>query len=240
MTTTSPEATRASWDAIADGYDTYVTPTHLDLGAEAIGRAGVGAGMRFLDVAAGSGSLSIPAARLGASVLATDLSPIMLDRLARRAADEGMEGIDVRVMDGHALDLDDDSFDVAGSQYGVMLFPDLPRALDEFVRVTKPGGRVLLVVFGPPAQVEFLTLLPGSGADGRSRASRACHRTRRRFPFQVADPERLRAALVEAGLRGRPGRDGHHAEPFESGEHLWDWVVNSNPIGRHARRRPGR
>ena len=55
-------------------------------------------------------------------------------------------------MDAHALELDDDSFDLTGSQFGVMLVPDQPIALREMVRVTKPGGRVLLIAYGPPAE----------------------------------------------------------------------------------------
>ena len=57
-------------------------------------------------------------------------------------------------MDAHALELDDDSFDLTGSQFGVMLVPDQPIALREMVRVTKPGGRVLLIAYGPPAEFE--------------------------------------------------------------------------------------
>ena len=53
-------------------------------------------------------------------------------------------------MDCHALELPDDRFDVTGSQFGVMLVPDQPRALREMVRVTKPGGRVLVIAYGPP------------------------------------------------------------------------------------------
>lgn len=55
------------------------------LGNEGLGRAELRAGMRFLDVAAGSGALSIPAARLGAQVLATDQSPVMIELLGARA-----------------------------------------------------------------------------------------------------------------------------------------------------------
>jgi SAM-dependent methyltransferase len=153
--------TRAAWDDIARGYDELVTPTHLWLGAEALARAGVHPGTRFLDVACGSGGLSIPAARLGAHVTATDLSPVMIQRLEARARQEGLSNLEARVMDGHALDLENDTFDVSGSQFGVMSFPDLPRALGELVRVTRPGGRVLMVAFGPPEQVEFLTFFLG-------------------------------------------------------------------------------
>ena len=74
MTTTNPEETAThdhvappeAWDAIADGYDRYVAPQETDLAKEALQLAGLRAGERFLDVAAGTGGLSLPAARLGA------------------------------------------------------------------------------------------------------------------------------------------------------------------------------
>ena len=75
MITQELTQTRAAWDEIAVGYDDFVTPSHMWLASEGLRRAGLRPGMRFLDVAAGSGALSVPAARLGAQVLATDLSP---------------------------------------------------------------------------------------------------------------------------------------------------------------------
>jgi ubiquinone/menaquinone biosynthesis C-methylase UbiE len=227
---TTMEQTRGAWDRIATGYDRFVTPTHLQLGKEAITRASVGPGQRFLDVAAGSGALSIPAARLGAEVVATDISPEMVERLAARADEEGLADIEARVMDGHALAFDDDTFDVSGSQFGVMLFPDLPRALGEMARVTKPGGRVLLVVFGPPTQVEFLGFFIGAiqavvpGFTGLPLDPPP-------LPFQVADPEKLRRALANAGLQDVSVETITETLEFESGEQMWNWVVNSNPIG---------
>jgi 2-polyprenyl-3-methyl-5-hydroxy-6-metoxy-1,4-benzoquinol methylase len=71
-----------AWDTYAAGYDRTNMPSQMWLGNEGLRRAGVRPGMRFLDVAAGSGALSVPAARLGAQVLATDLSPAMLALLA--------------------------------------------------------------------------------------------------------------------------------------------------------------
>ena len=127
--------TRAAWDKIAPGYDKTNTPTQMWLGNEGLRRAELRAGMRFLDVAAGSGALSISAARLGAQVLATDQSPVMLELLRARARQEGLN-IETRVMDGHALELDDNSFDMVGSQFGVMLFPDMPKGITEMVRAT--------------------------------------------------------------------------------------------------------
>src|SRR4029077_3056950 len=94
------------------------------------------------------------AARIGAQVLATDQSPVMLDLLKQRAGKEGLN-IETRVMDGHALELDDSSFDMAGSQFGVMLFPEMPKGISEMARVVRPGGRVLMNVYGDPHKIEF-------------------------------------------------------------------------------------
>src|ERR671919_1824547 len=91
MTAQEHEQTRAAWEKIAPGYDEFVTPTHMGVGTEGLRRADLRPGMRFLDVAAGSGALSIPAARLGARVLATDQSPAMLEALGARARQEGLD-----------------------------------------------------------------------------------------------------------------------------------------------------
>jgi 2-polyprenyl-3-methyl-5-hydroxy-6-metoxy-1,4-benzoquinol methylase len=72
-------APREAWDAIATGYDRHVAPQEIDLANEALRLVGLEPGERFLDVAAGTGGLSLPAARLGAQVLATDWSAAMLE-----------------------------------------------------------------------------------------------------------------------------------------------------------------
>ena len=229
MTTITVEETRAAWDRIAPGYDAFVSPTEVPLANEALGRVGLGAGMRFLDVAAGAGGLSLPAARLGARVTATDLSPRMVELLLERARAEGLDAVEARVMDGHELDFEDGSFDVVASQFGVMLFPDLPRALAEMGRVAAPGRRVLMIVYGPPTQIDFLGFFLG-----------AVQSTVPDFPglptdpppleFQVSDPDVLRERLREAGLEDVRVERSVERLSFASGRELWDWVTNSNPI----------
>jgi ubiquinone/menaquinone biosynthesis C-methylase UbiE len=237
MTASQDEATgmqahvppREAWDAIADGYDRYVAPQEVDLASEALRLVGLEPGQRFLDVAAGPGGLSLPAARLGAQVLATDWSPAMIDRFEARVREEGLSNAAGRVMDCHALDLPDDHFDVTGSQFGVMLVPEQPRALREMVRVTRPGGRVLVIAYGSPAELDFLQIFIGAltvVAPG--------------FPdlpddpppleFQVSDPDVLRRRLTDAGLNDVRVERVAERPAFASGQEMWDWVLYGNPM----------
>ena len=128
-----------AWDAIAALYDKHVAPGEADLATAGLQLAGLQAGDRFLDVAAGPGGLSLPAARLGAKVLATDWSPKMIEHFNARAVAEGLDA-EGRVMDCHALDLPDNSYDITGSLFGVMLIPDQAQALHEMARVTNQAG----------------------------------------------------------------------------------------------------
>lgn len=231
MITQELEQTRAAWDDIAAGYDEFVTPSgDWALPEDALRRVSLRPGMRFLDVASGSGALSLPAARLGAQVLAVDLSSNMIERLKARAREERLSNLEARVMDGHALELEDDTFDISGSQFGLMLFPDLPRGLSELTRVTKPGGRVLMVTYAPPQKIEFLGFFMGAmqaavpGFTGLPMDPPP-------LPFQAADPEKLRQRLADAGLKDVRVETGAEKLELQSGKHLWDWVTNSNPIG---------
>ena len=132
-------------------------------------------------------------------------------------------------MDAHALQIEDSSFDVAGSLFGVMLVPDQPRALRETVRVTKPGGRVLLIAYRFPEELEFLQVFisalravapdfPGLPDDPPP------------LEFQVADPKVLRARLTEAGLKEVRVERSAEKPAFRSGDEMWNWVYYGNPI----------
>lgn len=224
------EQIRAGWDSIATGYDAIVTPTHMWLAEEGLRRAGLRRGMRFLDVAAGSGGLSIPAARMGARVLATDLSPEMLRGLEARARREGLNDVEVRAMDGHDLQLEDDTFDMAGSQMGVMLFPDMPRGIREMARVTRPGGRVLVHAYGDPREVEFLTFFMAAAQEAVP-GFEGLPLDPPPLPFQLRDPERLREVLAEAGLTDTRVETVDERLEFESATAMLDWLATSNPIG---------
>jgi SAM-dependent methyltransferase len=218
-----------AWDAIAAGYSEHVAPGEQLLSVAALGLVGLTPGETFLDVAAGPGGLGLAAARLGATVLATDWAPQMVAQFESRARSEGLPDVSARVMDAHALDLGDNSFDVAGSQFGVMLLPDQALALREMVRVTKPGGRVLLIAYGSPAEFDALQFFVAA------LQTVAPHFAGLPDPppleFQVADPDVLHERLVAAGL-GDVRVDTTQQERLElsTGQQVWDWMVFSNPI----------
>lgn len=228
MSTLQLESAREAWDNIAAGYDQFVAPTEIWLANQALKRAGLRSGEHFLDVAAGPGGLSLPAARLGAKVVATDWSPAMIALLEARAREEGLADLSGRVMDCHALELDDHTFDLTGSQFGVMLVPDQPLALREMARVTRRGGRVLLIAYGAPEEIEFLHFFIG-----------ALQAIDPEFPglpvsspleFQVSDPDVLRDRLADAGLTPVTVDTVTEQLEFRSGHDLWNWILFSNPI----------
>ena len=221
-----PEA----WDAIAAGYDVFVAPGEAPFANAGLRLAGLNSGERFLDVAAGPGGLSLPAVRLGAKVLATDWSPAMIKRFEARVRDEGLSNAQGRVMDAQDLDIEDATFDVTGSQFGVMLVPDQPLALREMARVTKPGGRVLLVAYGSPEEFETLQWFIAA-LQAVVPYFKGLPDDPPRLDFQVADPEVMRQRLIDTGLKDVVVDTTHEERvEFRSGQQMWDWVLNSNPI----------
>jgi len=218
-----------AWDSIAALYDEHVAPGESDLATAGLRLAGLKAGDTFLDVAAGTGGLSLPAARLGAQVLATDWSPRMIEHFNARAAAEQVDA-EGRVMDCHALDVPDDSYDVTGSQFGVMLVPDQAQALREMVRVTKPGGRVLLIAYGDPSEFEalhvFISAVQAVVPEFEEPAE-----DEPMLEFQVADPDVLRQRLIDAGLTGVTiDTTNQERVAVRTGQQLWDWTLGGNPI----------
>ncbi|MEX2457945.1 MAG: methyltransferase domain-containing protein [Actinomycetota bacterium] len=198
---------------------------------QVLGRVDVRRGTGLLDVAAGTGALSLAAARLGADVVAIDVAPAMIERLQTRARSEGLSNLEARVMDAQELDLDEDSFDASASQLGVTVIPTLKLGLAEMVRVTRPGGKVLIAAFGPPQKAEFLGFFMAA-----LKATVPGFTGPRPDPpppqFQVADPAVFRERLGEAGLKDVTVEPITFGLEFPSPAHLWGLLMNSNPVGR--------
>jgi SAM-dependent methyltransferase len=144
---------RAMWASgdYPDMVETFLTP----LGPRLVDAAGVGAGRRVLDVAAGTGNAAIPAAQRGADVVASDLTPELLDAGRARARAAGVE-LDWAVADAEALPFEDASFDIVLSAIGVMFAPHHYQAAAELRRVCRPDGTIALLSWTPEGTIGAL------------------------------------------------------------------------------------
>ncbi len=150
---------RVMW-ALGD-YPAVASEVIADLGPRLVEACGITADDEVCDVAAGSGNVAIPAARLGARVIATDLTPELLD-VGRAAAEaEGLE-IKWQVADAEDMPCDSDRWDVVTSCVGVMFAPHHQPAADELVRITRPGGTIGLINWTPEGVIGqlFATMRP--------------------------------------------------------------------------------
>jgi ubiquinone/menaquinone biosynthesis C-methylase UbiE len=150
---------RAMW--ASGDFPRIAAETVGDVGPALVAAAGVHAGQRVLDVAAGSGATSIPAALTGASVVASDLTPELLQagRTAAAAAGVTLEWVEA---DAEALPFADASFDVVLSSFGAMFAPRHQVVADELLRVVRPGGTIAMTNWTPQGTIGqfFLMMAP--------------------------------------------------------------------------------
>jgi SAM-dependent methyltransferase len=144
---------RAMW--ASGDYPFMVETFLLPLGPRLVEACGIGPGMRVLDVAAGTGNASIPAAQRGAEVTASDLTPELFEAGRRRAAGEGVE-LEWAEADAERLPFEDEAFDVVMSSIGAMFAPHHGDVADELVRVCRPGGTVGLLSWTPEGMIGAL------------------------------------------------------------------------------------
>ena len=144
---------RAMW--ASGDYPSMVETFLLPLGPRLVDACGIGAGMRVLDVAAGTGNASLPAAERGARVTASDVTPELLEAGRRRAEAEGLE-LEWVEADAEHLPFDDESFDVVMSSIGAMFAPHHQAVADELVRVCRPGGTIGLLSWTPEGMIGAL------------------------------------------------------------------------------------
>ena len=139
--------------------DTFLLP----IGKRLVDAIELGEGTTVLDVAAGTGNASIPAAQRGARVTASDLTPDLLAAGSRRPEAQGL-AIEWVEADAEHLPFDDGSFDVVMSAIGVMFAPHHQAAADELVRVCRPGGTIALLSWTPEGMIGdlFRTMKPFS------------------------------------------------------------------------------
>ena len=197
------QTTLQQWQDAAEAWNAWGPTLREWLGPATqamLDMAGVKAGSRVLDVAAGAGDQSLAAAdRVGLTgyVLATDISPNILEYAAENAHSRGYENLKTQVADGENLDVPTASFDAAISRVGMIYFPDQQKALAGIRKALKPGGRFAAVVYSSPQNNGFFSK-PVSII--RERAKLPPPAAGQPGPFSLGSPGVLKTVFETAGF----------------------------------------
>ena len=133
---------KALWEK---GDFTRIAASMRESGEALVASLGIRKGMRVLDLGCGDGTTAVPAAKLGADVLGVDIARNLVEAGNRRAREQGLANL--RFQEGDATNLaglPDRNFDLTMSIFGAMFAPKPVDVAKEMVRVTKPGGRVVM------------------------------------------------------------------------------------------------
>jgi len=186
---------RYGWDLAAQDYETLWQGQLADARHALLDAAVLAPGERVLDVACGTGLVALDAARaVGATgwVTGIDLSDRMVGAACDRASAQQLRNVDFARMDAEALGLPEGDFDVVLCALGLMYLPDPPRALREMRRVLRPGGRLVLAVWGERARCGWSSVFPIVQDEV---ASEVCP-----LFFQLGQPDALARLCTDIGF----------------------------------------
>ena len=189
-------------------------------------------GTKLLDVATGTGVVALAAAQAVGEqgrVMAIDLSEAMLDQLHEKIAKFGVQNIDLHVMDAGLLEFRRDYFDNIVCSYGIFFLPDMAAGLREWVRVLKPGGRVLFTAFGKRAFQPMMERLLKQlePYDVENKGDNAVNTAMR-----LAEPDRCRELLNKAGLQQTEVATEQFGYHLKDETQWWDVLWNSGMRGK--------
>lgn len=186
---------RYGWDKAAAHYERFWARQLAPAQRRLLEVAALAPGERVLDVACGTGLVTLPAAEAvgpGGAVVATDISEEMVRSLRERAAARGLCHVTVERRDAERLELPHASFDAALCALGLMYVPDPLQALREMGRALRPGGRVAVAVWGARDRCGWADVFP---IVERRVASDVCP-----LFFQLGTGEALALTLEAAGF----------------------------------------
>jgi SAM-dependent methyltransferase len=207
----------AAWDG-PDGeywahhharFDETIRPHHTQLMAA----AAIGTGEWVLDIGCGNGKTSRDAARAAGptgGVLAVDLSGPMLGKAEQLAKDEGIGNVRFEQGDAQVFRFEPGAFDVVMSRFGVMFFDDPVAAFTNIASAVRSDARLAMLVWQSPMANEWASSLLGALVMGRDLPAPPPGAP---GPFALADPDRFRGILAEAGFTD---------VAFANSEHDWN------------------
>ncbi len=222
----SPDQIPEKWSNIASVYERAFEKLTTQFSTEAVRMLDLKPAERLLDVATGTGSLSLVAARQGADVLATDFAAGMIKRLDQRLDDAQIHNVQTQVMDGQNLTLEDESFDVSASVVGVIFFPDIEKGLAELKRVLKPQGRCAVVCWDHPEHFEMMGYLKAAVEQAVPDFEMP---TQTPVWARLCGSESLREKMLDAGFSRVEVKTMKGALELESAQQFWHDFTSSAP-----------
>jgi SAM-dependent methyltransferase len=194
------------WSEIAPTWAELEENLHLvggPPGRLAMDRLGLQPGEKVLDLGCGAGGTTAEIARRvapGGTAVGVDIAAGMLDAGRRRAAKEGLDNVEFVHADIQVSDMGEDRFDAAFSQFGIMFFADPVAAFRNVQRSLRPEGRLSFVCWQNVFANEWM-LIPASAAMTATGATPQRIDPDQPGPFSLADPDRARGILGDAGFR---------------------------------------
>jgi SAM-dependent methyltransferase len=216
---------RYGWDRAVDAYAGHWHAALAGVQAELLAAAAPVPGERVLDVACGTGIVTMAAAQaVGAhgSVVGVDLSGRMVEAATQRTRAQRLHHASFERMDAEQLALPDAGFDLALCALGLMYLPQPHAALCELHRVLRPGGRAALAVWGERARCGWAPLFPIVDAEVRSEVCPLF--------FGLGCGDALARACVRAGLRVTLQRRRADALAYASAEDACDAAFAGGPV----------
>jgi SAM-dependent methyltransferase len=221
------EQQRQTWDRFSGGWtkwDHLVLAMLAPTGEEMIRSLKLVDGGQHLDVAAGTGEpgLSIAARLPRGRVVLTDVSAGMLAAAQKHAIERGLGNVELRECGVDALPFDDESFDTISCRFGFMFFPDIPAAVDELLRVLRPGGRISAAVWAEPAGNPWATIPMGAiGAE----VDLPVPQPDAPGLFRCAAPGAIAAIFRAAGMSDVVESDVHGTVEAATAEDYWNFMT---------------
>jgi SAM-dependent methyltransferase len=208
----------AGWEEKAAAYERFFGVISGRVVEPLLAAGSVGVGMRVLDVATGPGWVAAQAAERGASVVGVDVAEAMIAR-ARSAHPE----LDFRRADAHELPFADASFDAVVGNLVVMHLSRPERAMAEFARVLRPGGRLVLTAWAHSSQHRLVGIFLDAMAEARAVPPAD-------LPggpdfFRFSDDEEFAAALRQQGLANPAVTAITFVQRFASADELWNGML---------------
>jgi len=218
-----------SWERVSSGWERrrpFLWQASRGLSERLVELLDPRPGDTVLELAAGPGDTGFLAAeRIGSSgrLVSTDISPAMVAAAERRASELGLSNVEFVAQNAQNLELPDASVDGVLCRWGYMLVPEPPVAFSETARVLRPGGRVALVVWASADDN------PWASTVGRVLVARGV--TERPEPdapgpFRLADPERVRCLVTNAGLEALVQEDVALTWRYGSFDEYWETTLD--------------